>query len=837
MFPDSARLPHLIIQPNPSSENFTSPSSGMSSPNLPERDRELHGQHLKSQLEVAAIAAKSLVEEQKSLSERVEVEFPFGSYLEFSGEPGFALKLDSLENLRSGVELVAVKQIPIDDGETKFSATVFVKDGQLPLFERKIDQYLTEENIKGEIAKPKNQDMVESISAIRLSTLEDLWTDIDYFPPFEETVWWEVWLRAGDTADEQDNILSKFRQLAEAFQLTVGEQVLKFPENTVVLVYGAAEQLQQTIFETNLISELRRPKRTAEFYFRQKRANQQILIEDFKSRISLPSENAPAVCLLDTGVNYEHPLISELLSPKEMDSYNPAWGNTDDIGHGTAMAGLGLYGDLVEQLNKDSVIELNHRLESVKILSPQRDNPPYLYGNITIECVARAETFAPNRQRAICLTATTTDFRDRGQPTSWSAAIDALCSGADEEDSPKRLCLISAGNTDYDNRINYPNNNLIEGVHDPGQAWNALTVGAFTNKVHIPADSEFPDAKPLAPAGGLSPCSTTSLIWENQWAYKPDIVLEGGNLAGHPTHSKPFEHLPLRLLSTNYEWVERLFIETGDTSAATAQAARIAAIIYAHYPDLWAETVRGLLIHSANWTEEMLSQHPRAMTRRESERLYRNCLRSYGYGVPDLERALYSARNTLTLISQTSLQPFKMEKSAIKANQMNLHQLPMPKDVLQSLGETDVEMRVTLSYFIEPNPARRGAVKSKHKYASHGLRFATNSPTESANDFRRRINRLSREEGDRTRSSDTDNWVLGADLRTRGSIHSDIWRGTAAELASKEYIAVFPVGGWWKELRRKQKWDSEARYSLIITLDVPKVDVDIYTPVANLIVV
>jgi len=398
--------------------------------------------------------------------------------------------------LRSGIELVAVKQISIDEGQTQTTATVFVKDGQLSLFEKKIDQYLTEDKTNGDITKPKNQDMVESISTIRLSTLEDLWTDIDDFPPLEEAVWWEVWLRSGDTADEQNSILSKFKELAEAFQLTVGEQALKFPENTVVLVNGAAEQLRQTIFETNLIAELRKPKRTAEFYFRQKRANQQILIEDFKSRISLPTENAPAVCLLDTGVNYEHPLISELLSPDEMDSYNPAWGKTDDIGHGTAMVGLGLYGDLVEHLNNGSAIELNHRLESVKILPPRRDNPPDLYGDITIECVARAETFAHNRQRAICLTTTTTDFRERGQPTFWSAAIDALCSGAGEEDCPKRLCLISAGNTDFANRINYPNSNFEEGVHDPGQAWNALTVGAFTDKIDIPEDSEYPNAVP-----------------------------------------------------------------------------------------------------------------------------------------------------------------------------------------------------------------------------------------------------------------------------------------------------------------------------------------------------
>ena len=53
---------------------------------------------------------------------------------------------------------------------------------------------------------------------------------------------------------------------------------------------------------------------------------------------------------------------------------------------------------------------------------------------------------------------------------------------------------------------------------------------------------------------------------------------------------------------------------------------------------------------------------------------------------------------------------------------MHLHDLPWPRDVLEDLGETPVEMRVTLSYFIEPNPSRRGH-RSRYRYESHGLRF------------------------------------------------------------------------------------------------------------------
>src|SRR5258706_15528302 len=75
---------------------------------------------------------------------------------------------------------------------------------------------------------------------------------------------------------------------------------------------------------------------------------------------------------------------------------------------------------------------------------------------------------------------------------------------------------------------------------------------------------------------------------------------------------------------------------------------------------------------------------------------------------------------------------------------MHLHQLPWPVEVLQELGELPVRVRVTLSYFVEPNPARRGW-RYKHIYPSHGLRFDMRRPTESLDAFRERVNKAARD--------------------------------------------------------------------------------------------
>ena len=288
----------------------------------------------------------------------------------------------------------------------------------------------------------------------------------------------------------------------------------------------------------------------------------------------------------------------------------------------------------------------------------------------------------------------------------------------------------------------------------------------------------------------------------------------------------------LQLLSTGHEFaLGKQLISFGDTSAATAHAARMAAMVQARYPDYWPETLRALLVHSARWTQAMKS-HFNPLNNQDK---YRQLLRYCGYGTPNEEELFWSARNALTLITQDSIQPFFKDGNRVKTRDINLHGIPWPTDVLRELGETPVEMRVTLSYFVEPNPGERGWA-NKYRYASHGLRFDAKRPLENLDSFQQRINQQARDDGYKSRggaTSDSGNWILGEKLRSLGSIHSDIWCGTAIELAERGYIAVYPVLGWWKERSNLQRWGKRARYSLIVSIKTPDVETDIYTPIAN----
>lgn len=126
----------------------------------------------------------------------------------------------------------------------------------------------------------------------------------------------------------------------------------------------------------------------------------------------------------------------------------------------------------------------------------------------------------------------------------------------------------------------------LETVHDPAQAWNAITVGAHTDKAVI-QDPQFEAWSPVACPGELSPWSTTSVTFQDLWPIKPDVVLEGGNLAHNGNEIVPVPDLCF--LSTYYQPSVRLLELSYATSAATAQVARTGAIIQAEYSGFWPE--------------------------------------------------------------------------------------------------------------------------------------------------------------------------------------------------------------------------------------------------------
>ena len=811
--------PHLLLEGSGVAEPYTSrqkPRDGLP----PDRARAAHARMLQESLDAAMAQAR------RTMASRDEAvaEGEHGFYLEFDlpeAERSFA---DRLESRRSAIELVAVR--PPSMGEGMAHATVFVPERSAGFFSAKIEAYATLTTPKG---KPKNEALVARIEDVRVAAVRSLFTDDPaLFPSDGRRTWWEVWLR--------ERRLEPFYRVATRLDVIVKDHLIVFPERDVVLALADEATLARLIVNTDAVAELRVAKDTPSLFLDMPAVEQIEWAASLADRVVYPipsSSLTPVVCLLDSGATREHPLIEIALDATDQHAYDDNWGVGDATywnGHGTAMAGVALYGDLEAALASSGTVVLRHRLETVKILPPARENDPSLYGAITAGGIAKAEAWAPHRRRVYCMAVTSEVGLGRGRPSSWSAAIDQLCYGVGDR---RRLMVIAAGNIRGDiSASEYPDANDLAEAESPAQAWNALVAGAYTDKVTI-THPDYTGWQPVASAGGLSPASRTSGVWDRQWPVRPDVVFEGGNLA-HDGVNPAVAIDDLQLVTTHYRPSSRLLDAFGDTSAATALVANLSARVMAARPELWPETVRGLVVHSAEWTPAMRAEIDAGQNQAPKIAL----LRRYGWGVPDFDRALMSASNDATLMVEDALLPLRRDGSQVKSRNMNLHRLPWPRDELIGLGDADVELRITLSYFVEPNPGERGWTR-RHRYASHALRFKVKQSLETVDKFRARINKAAEAEeaGVAKRAIGRDGWVLGSQARDRGSIHSDIWRGGASELAERDAVGVFPIGGWWKEKKDLQRWNRSVRYALLISIRAPGADVDLYTAIANQIAV
>lgn len=818
--PSRFNLPHIDIGQFSEERDYTSEGS-FGDPAA--RDRAEHGRRLQGELTAALALADQTRPQDDRLppitGSRIEVELRRGT------DP------EVLNLKREGIRAGASKY-DTDNGRRTIS--LYVPDEARPALEAILNDYLSGDLLAS--GKPPQSAKVEAIEEFRQFRLAGAWTDDPNALPQNphDTIWWGLWCHRDSLADVQ-TVCERLN-----VQMAAQDRRLYFPEIVVIPVFTTRAAIELMMFATSGIAELRRASDNPTFFTDEVAGDQHEWVDGLAERIVWPGQDAASVCVFDTGVNRGHSLIEPALAEDDLHTLRVEWGidDHDRLGHGTGMAGLILHGDLTAPLGDTEPRTLRHRLESVKILPPRGFDPndPRSYGVLTQAAVALPEISTPDRGRVFCMAVTNRDVSGSTAST-WSAAIDQAAVGrmigdgsddeVEEEDRRKRLFVVSAGNTppeqDY-TRLRPQDDFPIE---DPAQAWNALTIGGSTDLVDI-HDDGFEDWTAMASVGTLSPHSRTSATWrQGVTPIKPELVIEAGNRAINPAQTECLSMGSLSLLTTGKDVAAVPLVSFEATSAAAAQGARMAAQIQAKHPEYWPETVRAMMVHSAEWTPAMSAE----LNATQSKRARYIMVRRFGYGVPSLERALASANNHVALFAQAEIQPFA-SGGGRKFNKCHYYTLPIPPNMLEELGNERVELKVTLSYFVDPNPGLSANVDPQ-RYQSHGLRFDHQRRRETVARFKQRVNTAERPKDMRrpTFEGADPNWMLGEDSISAGSLHCDVWTGPAIDLLDRDTLCVKPINGWWRNRASLEICNRKSRYALIVTLRALNPDVDIYTPI------
>lgn len=812
-------LNHIDLSGFDKNKKYRSKVKGRSVP-PPPKDHKTHGQFLLTAIE------KSF-KEYDSYRTKIKVD-PLennidGLYINIEGNLEDGLKFDSLDNV--SFHLCNVKT---DSENNLITATVFIPSSKRDAFLKKFQQYFD----TSDETTPKNLSLISTIVNLKIADLESFWTDEkNEFPQDgNQQYWWEIWLNKPKNRIISDEEIEKF---CNAIGASYSDQRINLKRTVIILVKASKQQLEKSIFLISNLEELKFVGDSPSFFLDQTSKDNQDWIDDLQKRIVYGATYQQIkISILDTGVNYNHPLLSNFIGHQDCCSYGSngvRWPlytpYSPKSTHGSLQAGIAIYDNLMTALTSTTPIQVNYSLESGRILPDYGHNSPQMYGYITQNICYQLEVKNTKIKRIFSMAVTASD--STGRPSSWSSAVDNLV-----YEGSKRLFMISAGNSRNINpNLDNWDNVSLNPIQDPAQAWNAITVGAYTQLYRV-NDPNYHHWNICSNPGEVTVSSTSSIIWN--WGknapIKPEVVFEGGNYLISPCQTQLDTCDELGILTTAGS--SNLFDLHRDTSAATAKASKYIAEIVSKYPKYWPETHRAILIHSAEWTPKM-KDWVKNQGNRPIDKL--NMLRTVGFGVPNLDIALNSNKNKVMLIVEREILPLVKGPNSIQFNEMHLHDIPFPQNLNELVNENpaiNAKLKVTLSYFIEPNPSTKIA-SNKYSYRSIGLIFKVKSSLQTDRNFFASINDLESYTDYEGSDSSNEGWALNNDLRRLGSIHSDVWEGSIADLVNMDKIAILPIFGWWKNPKSEID-EFKVRYSLVISVDIDN-EIDIYSGIQSMI--
>jgi subtilisin family serine protease len=340
---------------------------------------------------------------------------------------------------------------------------------------------------------------------------------------------------------------------------------------------------------------------------------------------TVKNDNLPVVGVIDTGIDDIDPLKPLLVGKISILDRSCGIGDS----HGTSVASLVAFGTDLSNGKRLKVSSAN--LFSIQVIYKEEGNFSFIkLKNAIIEAhkVHNIRIF----NLSIC---NPYSFEYNADYSEYAKMLDELAYIYD------LLIFIAAGNLSEDYReyvkcelsedtslVNYPNHFYNEhnqcysqptNIGSPSESMNNITVGAiasniYDNRTDLTISHELPSYFSRKYHIDYSQKINDSDFNDNQKnknIFKPDILMPGGDWL---IDGSKMEVLGRGILMNDY------YVKLSGTSLATPLAANLAAKIIGRYPDINMQSVKALLINSAETTniENILSDNIEKIKEKES---------------------------------------------------------------------------------------------------------------------------------------------------------------------------------------------------------------------------
>jgi hypothetical protein len=394
-------------------------------------------------------------------------------------------------------------------------------------------------------------------------------------------------------------------------------------------------------------------------------------VEGFE--ILSPAESATGILIIDSGVVAGHPLIKNALGD-EANFQSVEAETVDRAGHGTAVAGCALYGDIEKCINEKQ-FHAHNWLFSAKVMYAVQDLRGGIYSEYDPEKLMEhqfqdaIEYFLGNKDNRIRVVNVSlgnkfevwhkSEFR---QPP-LASLIDEIAREYDDV-----VFVVSSGNIDPVEQFgdisgvvdHYPeylfNKNISDfNLINPATSALAITVGSIANSPRIAPNSSFGTQSDIftSVAAEHQPSPFTRTGPGINGMVKPELVDYGGNLILSQEFGRVRVNNGGKMPILSWQYPDTLFAMDLGSSFSAPKVARSCALVSNSYPDKSANFIKNLVLQSAHYPEPLDKTFWQAKKKDEAE-LKR--LMSIGYGVPNHAKAISSFNNRVLFFDESSIQ-------------------------------------------------------------------------------------------------------------------------------------------------------------------------------------